>query len=306
MIRPFYLNIIFSVLGVIVVAAIGAIPVVSSSPRFEEVADFIFRWEIGYGVLVLVILVLPIGVWSYILNAQLYQSKDENHQLKMENKNLELRLQEEHTKNRYDIVTKIPNRTVWEEHVPLYCAKSSPNRHHQLIMLDLVDFSSVNKIYGHFIGDEVLETIAQDLYGTVRRAESVYKDSAKDVYRSYERGDEFLFIVEGFQWDAIGLLNRLHERAKILEEQIERNCQKVNPDLESVYCFRFRAGIAPLGSQDSPKDAFERIAGALQKAFVREKAEGIRVYWSPETKDLSEINPKYLPIYEKAIRYFSN
>jgi diguanylate cyclase (GGDEF)-like protein len=306
MIRPFYVNAILSVLAVLVTIFVGVIGIIGSSDRFNQTADFIFRWEFGYALLVAVIFVVPVGILGYVLNSRLYSSQEENHVLKQENKNLELRLQEEHTKNRFDIVTKIPNRSVWEEDIPNYCLMTSPARPHQLIMLDLVDFAKVNQAYGHFVGDEVLETIAQDLYGTVRRYESVYKDSAKDVYRSYERGDEFLFIVEGFQWEALGLLNRLHGRSQLIEEQIKRNCQRKDPDSDVYYRFRFRAGICPLGSQDTAGDAFSRASQSLQKAFSAEKAKGIRVYWYPET-DVDQIKEAWKrAIYTSALKNFSD
>ena len=306
MIRPFYVNAVLSVLALMVTVVVGAIGIVGSSSRFNQTADYIFRWEFGYALILFFSLVVPMGIWTYILNARLFTSRDENHLLKLENKNLELRLQEEHTKNRFDIVTKIPNRSVWEEDIPNYCSMTSPSRPHQLIMLDLVDFGKVNQNYGHYIGDGVLETIAQDLYGTVRRYESVYKDSAKDVYRSYERGDEFLFIVEGFQWEALGLLNRLHGRSNLIVEQIKRNCARKDPDLDIYYYFRFRAGICPLGSQDTPEDAFARASQSLQKAFLNEKATGLRVYWYPEI-DIDSIAETWKKaIYTSALKNFSD
>ncbi len=306
MINPFLVKTLLSILGIIITIALTAVGIIATSPRFDQTADYIFRWEYGYALILFFIFGIPALVLMYILNARLHESKDKNHLLKMENKNLELRLHEEHTKNRFDIVTKIPNRKVWEEDIPNYCNMTSSTRPHQLIMMDLIDFANVNKTYGHYIGDEILETIAQNLYGTVRRYESVYKDGAKDVYRSYDRGDEFLFIVEGFQWDSLGLLNRLHGRSNLIEYQIKRNCERKDPDSNVHYRFRFRAGICPLGSQDTSEDAFARVSQSLQKAFSQEKANGIRVYWYPEV-DIDNIQEHWKKlIYENAVNNFSS
>jgi len=174
-------------------------------------------------------------------------------------------------------------------------------------MIDLIDFSDVNDKFGHFIADIVIETIAQDFYGTVRRSESVYRGGSIDIYRGYDKGDEFLFVVEGEEWDALGLLNRICSRANLIREKIRRKVQATDARLEEsiTYELQFRAGIVPLDSSDDTDWAFRKASQSLLKARTFEKERGMRLYWSSEIA-VDNIEEQWKrSIYEKAIENFS-
>jgi GGDEF domain-containing protein len=113
--------------------------------------------------------------------------------------------------------------------------------------------------------------------------------------------------VEGEEWDALGLLNRIYGRANLIREKIRRKVQTNDPNFEKNlnYDLRFRAGIISLDSSDDSNWAFKKASQALLKAQTNEKELGLRLYWSSEIT-VNEIEAKWKrEIYEKALRNFS-
>lgn len=85
----------------------------------------------------------------------------------------------------YDQLTKVYNRSCFEEHFKMVlqnslCCKESFN----LVLLDINDLKVVNDSYGHLIGDEVIKGFAQKLKKNIRKTDIIGRLG----------GDEFIGI----------------------------------------------------------------------------------------------------------------
>jgi diguanylate cyclase (GGDEF)-like protein len=102
----------------------------------------------------------------------------------------------------YDVLTKLPNRTLFMDHLNL--AIAGANRHGTLmalLFLDLDHFKEINDTLGHPIGDLLLQETAQRLSFCVRDTDTVARMG----------GDEFAIV----QTDLAGL-----EGAEILAQKL--------------------------------------------------------------------------------------
>ena len=115
----------------------------------------------------------------------------------------------------YDDLTKIYNRKY------LFDNFKNDIFPKAVLFFDVKDFKSVNDIYGHHIGDEVLKII-------VKRVKNELKQT--DIFLRYG-GDEFIVVLENIEDDEIveSIINRIHESVfeKISFENIVLNI-KIN------------------------------------------------------------------------------
>jgi len=89
----------------------------------------------------------------------------------------------------YDLLTKLPNRTLFEDRLNQAIIKAKRSeKHFALLFIDLDHFKEVNDTYGHKAGDIVLIEIAKRLQVSVRESDTVARFA----------GDEFLIILENF------------------------------------------------------------------------------------------------------------
>jgi len=87
----------------------------------------------------------------------------------------------------HDTLTGLPNRSLFSDRLrhALSLAKRSSN-HVAVMFIDLDDFKSVNDVFGHEMGDQVLKRVAKTLKNCVRESDTVARLS----------GDEFTLAVE--------------------------------------------------------------------------------------------------------------
>ena len=86
----------------------------------------------------------------------------------------------------HDILTHLPNRRLLNDHIHL--AFNMAQRHQRkfaLMFIDLDKFKTVNDVYGHDVGDELLKWVAQKLLQSVRKVDTV----------SRLGGDEFVILL---------------------------------------------------------------------------------------------------------------
>lgn len=108
---------------------------------------------------------------------------------------------------RHDPLTDLPNRAAFAEAIEAALSKASTTRKpFALLCVDLDRFKETNDVFGHQIGDALLQQVAQRL-----------KEAAGDAFLARLGGDEFMLVVEEGDPHAIAALaHRL--RASLAEE----------------------------------------------------------------------------------------
>jgi diguanylate cyclase (GGDEF)-like protein len=90
----------------------------------------------------------------------------------------------------HDNLTGLPNRFLFFDRLDQAIKKSRRQQHRfALLFLDLDDFKRINDSFGHVIGDEVLQKVADYLAQTVRDSDTVARLA----------GDEFTIILDNVQ-----------------------------------------------------------------------------------------------------------
>ena len=92
----------------------------------------------------------------------------------------------------HDLLTELPNRLRLQQEFDFASALAS--RHDKklaLLFLDVDSFKPVNDLYGHAVGDSVLQHIAQRLKSAVRESDMVYRIG----------GDEFIILMGSLEND---------------------------------------------------------------------------------------------------------
>ena len=101
-----------------------------------------------------------------------------------------------------DALTHLPNRRAFKHHLEAgirRCARLDSSL--AVAFIDLDDFKPINDIYGHHVGDEVLQVVAKRLNGAVRRCDLVARIG----------GDEFLALIEDIKsnQDIVTIVERI-------------------------------------------------------------------------------------------------
>ncbi len=108
----------------------------------------------------------------------------------------------------YDVLTDLPNRRHFEEHLEAAERKAFANNERlALIYCDLDDFKHINDTYGHERGDAALRTVASKLRSVV----------GNDTCLSRVGGDEFVLLIENApeREEIIELIDRLRAAVEI-------------------------------------------------------------------------------------------
>ncbi|PCH65656.1 MAG: hypothetical protein COC04_01400 [Gammaproteobacteria bacterium] len=104
----------------------------------------------------------------------------------------------------YDVLTQLPNRTLFADRFNLAIAHSKRNNSLlAVVFLDLDNFKPVNDNYGHEIGDQLLVEVAQRIKANIRE-----EDTASRL-----GGDEFVLLLNEIQSTQHGeeLVDRVHK-----------------------------------------------------------------------------------------------
>jgi diguanylate cyclase (GGDEF)-like protein/PAS domain S-box-containing protein len=87
----------------------------------------------------------------------------------------------------YDMLTGLPNRTLFAERLAQALENAERNRHGLVILfIDLNRFKEINDTQGHGVGDQVLINVAQRFQSTLREQETLARLA----------GDEFVVVAE--------------------------------------------------------------------------------------------------------------
>ncbi len=139
--------------------------------------------------------------------------------------NLEGLFRERERIRRLDHITGIPNYLAWKDDLKQW--EAGNEKELCLILIDIDKLRWLNSRSPE-CADKVLRYFAQNTYSSMRRDEQIYKANvdpelpvdgtrpyrAAEMYRHYQGGDEFFFIISGNVYSAIGFINRLADRVR--------------------------------------------------------------------------------------------
>lgn len=113
-----------------------------------------------------------------------------------------------------------------------------------ILIIDIDNFKSVNDLYGHTVGDEVLHTFAQIIKGSVRQNDSFGRWG----------GEEFVVVLPSTN----------QEGGFIVAEKIRTNLEQYQ--FENVGTKTCSIGLYEVQSGDDLKSAISRADEAMYKA----------------------------------------
>jgi len=226
-----------------------------------------------------------------IMNALWKKDNAELEDMKKQVEDIKNRLSDSERKRRTDVITGIPNASSFSDDVNQFFALRQTVRQAQVVLIDIVGFKKVNLNYGYLKGDALLRLIAQHVQSLMRRSEGIYKhpeveDSPRtmlrQIYRRYPGGDEFAFLIEGDQHEALGfVVNRLHPAFLSLSKQ-------AGDILKAPFDLSFRCAIAPFIPNDTAEDLLGRV-GECYSIAAQSKAP-FAIAWVQE--ELEPLEPK--------------
>lgn len=233
----------------------------------------------------------------YVIYVYYYSEKEKHKMTQKELNRAEFLLADKKKKEIVDVYTGIPNEKKFRIDI-----QNLSNTLHHLILIDLDNFGNINKKYGHDKGDKIMKLIAQSLYSSMRRDEEIYKreqklqDSfIKRIYRKYNKGDEFIFLIRGEQFEAVGFINRVKKEFKKFSDQTE---EIIGERIE----LNFHAAISPI----YPNEQFEIYYRRLHECFVlaAEEKNNKRIYWYSDEHQRFDSNDFRRRLYDEAERLF--
>jgi len=157
---------------------------------------------IGFFLLLILYLIYSINYKKFI------QKQNERLEYAVEEKTEELQKQTEQMQYlaHHDSLTKLPNRHLFLDRLK-QAVKHAKRNHHSLavLFLDLDRFKEVNDTYGHDVGDELLNLIAQRLLTCVRDEDTVGRIG----------GDEFTILLQNTtQVNAIKVVDKIFQEMR--------------------------------------------------------------------------------------------
>jgi len=265
-----------------------------AGPSAEFWQSLVFAKISVNGLLLALSLTLSFLAPFYILNRRLFEERAKHHNTVQMLDAASIALKDAERLRHTDVITGIPNQRKWDLDVERISKLASDGRPFQQIMIDLDGFREINKKHGYAAGDKVLAFFAQSIHEGMRRNEEMYKrpfDEAiqdhelwKRVYRKYTGGDEFLFLIEGTEAEAIGFLVRLQKR---IDNELNKHIS--NEILGVPYELSFHGAVCPLYRDDDLASAFSRVQDGLRVA--NQTGRRSRVFWFSKTQ-AADLDPK--------------
>jgi len=223
-VKPIITDTKFGIVGFLILATAVAGVIIKWNDFYEffvPVGIFL-NWRF----FILIIIISTLLVW-FLMNHFWKKEYDEHEITKKDRDNLKDALKLSENERLTDVITGIPNSRSLAKDIEEYFSLNKNGKKMQFIFIDLKDFRKINGKYGFNKTNDLLRAIAQTIYRRMRRNEDMYKYSLESkvqhaqesFYRVYPGGDEFVFIIEGDQSDAIGFSNRLVSQFEQLSEK---------------------------------------------------------------------------------------
>jgi GGDEF domain-containing protein len=276
-VKPLIIDAKFNALGLFgVLSAIVAIVI-----KWKDFHDFFFPKDVilTWQFFILVILLATITTW-FIMN-HFWRKEFEAHDITRKDRdNFMDQLKISENERLTDVITGIPNARSLEKDIKSYFS-SRNNKQMQFILIDLKDFRKINKQFGFNKTNNLLRLISQSIYKKMRRNEDMYKyfagEKKKSVdndgfYRIYPGGDEFAFIIEGDQSDAIGFSNRLSDQFNALSI---RTKEVLGEEVK----LSFHCAIVEMDARDTFEDILIKAKDCYQ--ISKEGSADFTMCWHP-------------------------
>ena len=249
----------------------------------------------------LLIFISVLAVW-FIMN-YFWQKEYQSHEItKKDRDNLKDALKISENERLTDVITGIPNSRSLQKDIDEYFHANRPYKRMQFIFIDLKDFRKVNSKFGFNKTNDLLRAIAQTIYKRMRRNEDMYKYSVSNkyekesFYRVYPGGDEFAFIIEGDQADAIGFSNRL-------VAQFQELSKKTHQILGESINLSFHCAVVEMDPRDSFDDIFKKAEDCYR--IAKEGKSEFNICWHPNKLEVMlSKDPKKKSDYERARNIF--
>ncbi len=165
-----------------------------------------------------------------------------------EQKNLEAQLSHQAS---HDALTGLPNRRVFEESTTRAITRARHGAISVILFMDVDYFKTINDTFGHAVGDDTLQAVAQTVLTRLRAGDILARVG----------GDEFAVLLAG-----VGLAE-----GRVIADRIAEAVQALPyPDPASGRCFSLSIGLVPVdGSLE-----YEALMTQVDAAMYRAKAEG--------------------------------
>lgn len=175
----------------------------------------------------------------------------------------------------HDSLTGLPNRALLRDRLEqaLAGAERSPHTFLAVLFVDLDGFKGINDMYGHEVGDRMLDMIAHRLLSQVREGDTVARYG----------GDEFVVLLQGLE---------AAPEAQLVARRICDSVGGVQPMNVSLTGLTVSIGIALVGQGEEAALSLERVlddpAVAIRAAdeamYGAKEVEGssYRIYEPPE------------------------
>jgi diguanylate cyclase (GGDEF)-like protein len=232
----------------------------------------------------------------YLLYRRLYKERSQRRDDADENANLRVLLDDIERERLLDLHTGIPNEKKFTNDFEALKETSLATLAAQVILIDIDNFGSVNDKYGYQKGNEVIRLIAQRMFFEMRRNEEIYTPRDAELYRRFTGGDEFVFLLRGTQYEAVGFLARLHF---MLSTKLSPETTRI---LGEEFKISFHGAIAPVYHKDDYQDA----VGRLEQCYLRTRDPSSvrKVYWWKDEEKSFPPKDFRTAIYKNAIKEF--
>jgi diguanylate cyclase (GGDEF)-like protein len=113
----------------------------------------------------------------------------------------------------YDVLTDLPNRLLFTEHLNRALSSASPREPIAVMFLDLDRFKRINDTFGHGLGDKLLKVVAERLQSAIGQA--LPAADAQSVCIGRFGGDEFTLLIK-----QTGNLDRIAKVAQHIMQEL--------------------------------------------------------------------------------------
>ena len=288
--------------GILIVYA----TLVAIAEKWEQFGNFLFPNGIlpSWPSLLALVFATNFAVF-YLYNRRLFALAVEHEETKTALGNAKGLLHEARRLQRVDVISGVPNETKLKEDIDDFFRRRPDSEEAQLILIDILNFKKINDDHDFLFGDRVLRYLAQSIYQSMRRDEEMYRyghdENDRELwshfYRKYPGGDEFVFMLEGAQHDAMGfVVKRLVPKFKELSKQ---SMDELGVSLE----FKFHCAIAPIYRNESYATALRRLAPYFKRIHFDSSKPSLT--WFPEDYENQLTEGSYqLTFYKEARQHF--